>query len=36
MKNGTEAQTERLKKSDRAFLRTALDISEKINISDNK
>jgi hypothetical protein len=35
-KNRTEAQTEILKKSDRVFLCTALDISEEMNINDNK
>ena len=34
MKNGTEAQKNRLKKAGRAFLRTALDIAEEMD--DNK
>ena len=36
MKSGTEAQKDRLKKAGRAFLRTALDIAEEMDSSDDK
>jgi hypothetical protein len=36
MKNGTEAQKDRLKKPFRDFLRTTLVISEEMNINYNK
>jgi len=36
MQNGTEAQKDRLKNAGRAFLRTALDIAEEMDRSDNK